>query len=269
MIFALLSSTLWALPVGNCLTPAIYSNGLWDQREPYFSWGACTHLRFGYYGDFVFERKMEQMISGNPGSDIAHFGLATNAGTLTLDICDYLDGYLLCGATSISYQAENEFQEYCSFDFSTSTCWSIGGALDLWQYRSFGVGIEGQYFETRPLFNRYTNYATGEILYFNDRNQMKWREWQGGLTATFRMTDQPNFVFAPYMGVKAASGKLRQHGFEIDDGGLIQNLNLLESKEVWGFAIGVTVVSYGIMGVTAEGRFGDEKAFYTNFQMSY
>lgn len=269
LLLVILFSPLWALPIGNTLSPALYDHGLWDKRDPIFSWGACTHLRFGYYGDFVFNRDVEEMSHSDPGKEIQRLKLATNAFDLTLDVCDSLDVFILVGATKLSYQTESAFGEYGLFDFSTATSWSFGGALELWQCGFFGMGIEGQYFQVRPLLDSYTNVQNGQMIYFNNLNCMKWREWQGGITFNFTFEDDAGLLFSPYMGIKASCGKLRQHGFQFLDDGLLFTLDLLQTRKLWGYGLGLTVVSRGIMGVTVEGRWADEKALYGNVQLSY
>ena len=264
-----LMPTLCALPVGNCLSPDIFDHGLWDARDPYFSWGKCTHIRYGYYGDFVFNRDMEEITHGNPGPDIERLTLMTNGGSLTLDIQDFLDLFLVIGATKITYNMEGMFGDFAYFDFSTAFSWSLGAVLDLWHCGCFGLGMEAQYFQTKPLLDSYTNFATGQMIYFNHLNKMKWREWQGAITATYQLIAVGDLLFAPYMGISASSGKLRQYGFEFDDNGLTQTLNLLETKKLWGYALGLTVVSKGILGCTIEGRWADEKALYGAVQLSY
>ena len=267
--FLLLMSGLSALPIGNTIAPSLYDRGLWDRRDPYFSWGHCTHLRFGYYGDFVFNREVEQISSGDPSGNIHQMTLSTNAGSITLDVCDYLDLYALYGSTKITYNTEGVFGDYVYFNFSTTPCWSIGAVLDLWHYECFGLGIEAQYLQARPKLDSFTNLATGEMIYFNHLNDMKWREWQGGLAANYTISDVAGVSLTPYIGVKAASGKLRQHGFEFSEDGMIHTLNLLESSKLWGFALGLTAVSCGTLGTTIEGRWADEKAIYANMQLSY
>ena len=251
------------------MSPALYDSGFYDYKTPYFSWNHCTNWRLGYYGDFVFNREMEEVISGAPSANIHQLTLVTNAGTLTVDICDYLDLYLLVGTTKLAYNTEGMFGEFAYLNFSTTPCWSFGGAIDLWQCGCFAIGFEGQYLQTKPLLDSYTNLGSGSLIYFNDLNRMKWREWQGGMTLSYLFYDVSNLSLSPYIGVKAASGKLRQHGFQFSDDGLILVLNLLETRKLWGFALGTTLVSKGIMGVTVEGRWADEKAIYGNMQLSY
>ncbi len=265
----MLFGTLHALPIGNPLTPALYDKGLWDSRAPYFSWGHCTHIRFGYYGDFVFNREVEQINQGDPEGSIQQMTLMTNGGTLTLDIYDYCDLYLLIGATKIGYHTPGAFGDYSYFNFSTTACWSIGGVLDLWECGCFGLGIEGQYFQTKPKLDSLINLRTGQMIYFNDFNRMKWREWQGGIAATYRYYDSARLSLSPYIGVKAAAGTLKQHSFQFTEDGLMHNLNRLETSKLWGFALGLTVVSSAILGGTIEGRWADERAVYCSMQLSY
>jgi len=262
-------STLYALPIGNTSSPALYNEGLWDRRDPIFSWGKCTHLRFGYYGDFVFDRQVENIVSGNPEGDIERMTIHTNAGTITLDVCNYLDLYILAGASKIGYDTDGAFGEYTHFNFSTTTCWSLGGVLDLWECGCFGIGIEGQYFQVRPKLNNACNLATGQLTYFNNLNKMMWREWQGGIGANYSFYNRGDLCITSYLGAKAATGKLWQHSFQFDEGGLIQTLNSLETRKLWGFALGITAISSGTLGVTVEGRWADENALYTNMQLSY
>lgn len=254
----------FALPVGNPSDPALYSRGLWDGMGCADScwgyWKECFHFRLGYYGDFVFNRHVEEYIDGEAAGDVVDFRIITNGGTVTLD-CGWLDIYGLIGATEFNFFGKHELFASSFGWFSTSFCWSVGARATLWQCGNFDLGIAGQYFRTRIPFETSVLTSTGGVFHFNE-DTMRWYEWQGSLAVSYTFCDVSDNCFVPYAGIKAA-------GADLESFDLAGGFPDLKSKKLWGYAIGMTAILCNTMGIAVEGRWADEKALFVNGQISF
>lgn len=247
-----LSTTLFALPVGNPSDPALYSRGL-------YTCDRCLHIRLSYYGDFAYLKNMEEVIDGVRQGDAMQMRLVTNAGKLTFDINNWIDFYLILGVANAASIRNGFFVE--EDDYFPSHCWSVGGALTLWEHRCFAFGIEGQYFRMPGAYNSTLNLLTGSYTYFNRNNHATWTEWQGGVGASYIFHDIASFELVPYIGIKATGGKLSL--------GEAMGLPHFKTNLLWGYAVGMSAAMSKLCGLTAEGRWGDESALYISGQVSF
>lgn len=284
-ILTLLScGTAYALPVGNPSEASLFRNGLWwescccDPCDPCFSWCDAWSLRIGFYGDYVFNRHME-IDSGDHenGADIDTMTITTNAGYIALNICDRLDVFGTLGATTLGICTDaTSWGSLASLNselgFETYFSWSVGARATLWQWGCFGIGVEGQYFETRPDLDYFIEYNGGTFTYFNNNNGVRYYEWQVGLGASYKIaTSCPSVALVPYAAVKWAGSKLSLDNFSFVDptSGTSLVLENLEAKKLWGYAIGVSFTLCDLIGLTVEGRWADEKALYVNGQFRF
>lgn len=277
----LLCSPLFALPIGNPMDASLYSNGLFwgdcyedrccDPCDPCFSWCDAWSFRLGFYGDYVFNRHME-----TDDSNCAHiddFEIYTNAAYLALNICDRLDIFGTLGATSLNLTSnpkvfvnngqdpEDEFYLETETDFS----WSIGGRLTVWSCDCWYFGIEGQYFYTKPDVKRIA--ADDFVAYPDNDTELKYTEWQVGIGASYLMRIGCSGISAiPYIGLKWAGSC---GDFDNATPFVDTRLHNLENTNTWGWGLGMTLLFCDAMGVTVEGRFGDEKAFHVNGQFRF
>lgn len=269
----------YALPVGNPCEANLFTNGVFcesgccDPCDPCFSWCDAWSLRVGFYGDYVFQRNLE--LDGHDERDINNTELYTNAAYLALNICDRVDVFTTLGATQLHLKLNsNAFGATSAVDselfFKEDFSWSIGARATLWEYDSFCLGLEGQYFRTRPDIDYFTNDLDGSFNYFNDADA-KYHEWQIGLGVSYRFaTSCPTIAFVPYMGLKWSWSKLDSDNFAFATTNL-GNLTIydMESKKLWGYAVGMTFTLCDMVGVNVEGRFGDEAAIAVNGQFRF
>ncbi len=293
----------FALPLGNPADPALYTRGLILRRNycddacnpcngnggfafnNNFNNGCCdapcdpcgtscggswfdnVSFRIGYYGDFVFQRHTKR---DSPGfqNHIEHTTLNTNAALFVLNVCQRADVFATWGATHAEIETLSDnllplsstlvTRPRVTFELGTNSSWSVGARAVAWQFGCTTFGVEGQYFATHLDLERAT--AAALFTQFPKNVKAKYREWQVGAGIAHRI----NFL-VPYVGVKYARAKA-------DLGGAIVLNNFvpnLRSAKHWGFVAGVTLVDCGIATVTAEGRWGDEKALHINGQIRF
>nr|NGX53577.1 Major outer membrane porin [Chlamydiota bacterium] len=156
----------------------------------------------------------------------------------------------------------------------TDFSWSVGGRLTLLECNCFGLGIEGQYFCTNPDII-YVHGDANFLVYPRDVS-MKYQEWQGGIAAYYRLDIDCHALSSvvPYIGIKRSGAFL-----DMDDAILfhptrdrpIHFLTLVNcvSAKKYGLAIGLTATICSRFALSAEGRFGDEKALHLNGQIRF
>jgi major outer membrane protein len=274
----------YALPVGNPAEPSLYQKGvffptvIYNPCDPCFRWFDAWALRLGYYGDFVFNRNLKIRGEGlGQGYTMQKTTLTTNAGYIALSLADKLDIFGTLGESALSITT-SEFSWFILGDsegrlnWETRFSWSAGARATLFSYKGWSLGAEGQYFQTEPHLTNYVSYFDGRFNYFNENNKMKYQEWQvgAGIAYTLRMCSS-GVAIVPYGAAKASWCRLHTNNFQFiktatED--LFTIFNLKDNKK-WGFALGATMTFFDRAGITAEGRWGDEKALYINGQFRF
>ncbi len=269
---------LYALPLGNPAEPSLfpiycYSGCSWD----YFNVG------LGYYGDFVFNRRMATSIpSTMPKTEIT-----TQAGYLVANAFDTIDLFTSLGVSKItllgrgkdfgggSVQAGVPPPRGVTLESTSHFSWSLGARATLWQCSCFGLGVEGQYSHTTPNINFIADNL--DSLAFPDHIPMKYREWQVGVGGFYRIECDPCYCYLssaiPYAGLKWSKAHLNlsngfitiPSSFDIDS----YHLPNLRSRRHLGFALGTTLLFCNQLGLTVEARFRDELALYVNGQLRF
>ncbi len=274
----LLFSPLFALPIGNPMDPALYNCGLFcgdsfdeccsDPCDLCFSWCDAWSVRFGFYGDYVFNRHMELANTGH--ADIKEFEIYTNGASITLNICDRLDIFGTLGTSDIFMLGNpnvfgagpgEEVRIWTDTDFS----WSIGARLTAWACRCWYFGLEGQYFYTKPDITLLTGI---EQTLSPDDASIKFHEWQVGVGAAYLMEVACSGISViPYAGFKWAGARADFNDAAPGGGTFI--LEKQQNSKYWGWSLGMTVLFCETLSVTAEGRWGDEKALHINGQIRF
>ncbi len=282
-------SVVIALPIGNPSEASLFTNGAWcestgcDPCDPCFSWCDAWSLRIGFYGDYVFNRHMEVRKHNNgdhTGSDIERTGIFTNAGYLVFNVCDRMDVFATLGATNLHIRTDDEAYDpiengmlgtESELAFVTDFSWSVGGRATLWECCCFAIGVEAQYFSFRPRMDYFLNYGSGELTYLTNFPRAHYDEWQVGLGASYRFaTSCPTLAMVPYLAVKWAGSRLDMNKTMFqDESAVTYTLNGLQSKKLWGYAVGMSFTLCDMIGVTVEGRYADEKAVYVNGQFRF
>lgn len=272
-----------ALPIGNPGEASLVPWGVVFPRasercrcNPCFYWFDIWSVRAGYYGDFVNNRRLK--LSGNGfdhGKHIEKTEIVTNAAYLALNLADRVDFFGTVGATNINITTNEVSWEVLANSVSqlhwkSTFSWSAGARGTIFGCKGFLLGVEGQYFQTRPKFTRFVN-LTGEpqYQYFNNNTarHMWYRECQVGTGISYVLTSfRPNISLVPYAGIKWAWSRFITHNFsftQVSDDTTVTIFNL-KSARTFGYAVGISGTFCDMVCLTAEGRWGDEKAFYIN-----
>lgn len=255
-----LSAAIYALPVLNPAEPALLTSGAFFCDD-----GDCWGLKFGYRGDFVFNRNLRD----SSAERIRQFSQFANEGVLTLNLWNRLDIYGFVGSVNNYYENVQYNQAiptptlvYITAASRARTIWGVGAKAVLWE-ACFGnsgttyVGLDVQYegYGAAP-YDRATiqgaNAATNGVGY-------KYREWQIALGIAHRVKN-----LVPYWAIKWSNvrGDVGVNNI-IGSGSTTSQVPLHDFKihrKPVGMAFGVTLVDVGRMDVTGEARLVDEKA---------
>jgi hypothetical protein len=295
LLTLLACGSAYALPVGNPAEASLFLSSTWWGRgsglfglggpgpglgldggccgpcDPCcgFDWG----FRFGFYGDYVFQRhlKVEHNNLGIPNRRLRDVRLNTNAGYLALNFCNVVDVFGTLGGTHFRIEADDiAFNAVDTgltvIDFSTRFSWSVGARATLFEWCCFLLGIEGQYFQSEPRVNFILTDAA--IFTYPERACTRYQEAQVGFGIAYRYCCQCT-SFVPYVAAKWSWERWRLRNREFIVAGVTYVLPELRNAKHWGFATGITTTLCDMIGVTVEGRWGDEKAIYVNGQLRF
>lgn len=272
LMLSFATSGLFALPVGNPMDASLYPNGvctggaLCDPCDPHFQWSDQFQLRMGYYGDFVFNRKMRAKGVGT----VQETQLMTNAGLMVVNLCNFLDVFWTLGETTMQLETNGSLfssnATLVGIVYEPYFSWSIGGRATVWNCKGFYVGVEGQYFHTRPDLSRMIRLASGNLDYFSGNCKTIYEEWQAAIGLAY------NYGWAvPYIAFKASAGNLKMGDYLFTFQGTAINYQLINLKPRYalGYAVGLTLSICKTAAVTAEARFANEKALYINGEIRF
>lgn len=264
----------YALPVGNPSEASLLCDGLifeghcGDACDPCLNWCDALSLRVGFYGDYVFNRHLavKRGAGASGDRDIEHAEIFTNAGYVAGNIWDRVDVFATFGATNIFIDTNAGIfipgiTSRIEIETATRFSWSVGARGTLWECGCTALGIEGQYFSTRPDIKRVTIGAiASDYPATNDRDDARYWEWQVGLGLSHRIN-----MFVPYVAVKWSRVRWDLANNPV----LTAILNDIRNDKHWGYAVGVSIVDCEKAALTVEGRFADEKACYVNGQIRF
>lgn len=260
------SSALCALPVGNPIDASLYTNGictggsLCDPCDPCFQWSDQFQVRIGYYGDYVFNRNMTSKVdSGN----VRKTQLMTNAALMVINLCNRIDVFWTLGQSVIELNSNGSVfssdSTAMSIQYQPYFSWSVGGRATIGQWRKIHLGVETQFFRTRPNIDSVIRYADGDIAYLSYHNNGIYEEWQVGIGCAYTAT-----WAIPYIAIKSSAGRLKMDNYLVafEGGSVVYTLHDLIQRQACGYAVGMTFVFNETTGITFEGRFANEKALY-------
>jgi major outer membrane protein len=273
----LVSGTLCALPLGNPSDASLYLDGIWwcgATCSPCYSWCDSLSVRLGFWGDYVYNRNLE--VDNDFSGDIQSTRIFRNEGLIVLNYCDWIDLFATIGASNFSLLTPDSSllaADSASGDilgqvyFAPSTSYSAGGRATLWECDCFGIGIEAQWAGCNPQASHYLNIGDGVVTYID--NSGTYNEWQVGFGASYRFDNGYGTAFIPYAGFKVSGVNWNLGNYAFTAEGENYLLRKLQNKKTWGYAVGVTATVNETVGISVEGRYGDEKAVYTNAQIRF
>ena len=275
LLTLLISSSAYALPIGNPWEASLMYNGVFweghcaDYRDPCINWCDGLSVRLGFYGDYVFNRHME--VSRHEGHASIHdTEIWTNAGYVAFNMWDRFDIFATLGTTQLQiFTPQSAFSTnsnvFIRVETETDFSWSLGMRGTIWECGCFALGGEAQYFQTRPDIN-FTQLEAKDPLYSDKGEKLKFKEWQIGLGAAYRIniTSCVTAVI-PYLGVKWGHTWIDMDDKLIAGGHLFD----LRNERDFGYAFGLTLLGCNKTSITVETRFIDEKALYVNGQFRF
>lgn len=264
-------SALSALPVSNPADASLLYDGLFlegncaDLCDPCVTWRDALSVRIGFYGDYVFNRYLK--VNDSPLSrPIQKSKLVTNAGYLALNFWDRVDLFGTLGATSFTLSSGAEafnpalyghrYEVVSHSRFS----WSIGSRATLAECGCTSLGLEAQFFSTRPTIS-YAGPLSGAAGYPDEGLCGKYQEVQVGLGLTYRIQ-----MLMPYIALKWSQARLSFGEATVTPGATLYRL---VSAKAWGFAVGVSLLDCEKAALTAEVRLADEQAAYVQGQLRF
>lgn len=281
LLAVLTCGAAYTLPVGNPSEASLLCDGLFwegsccmDPCDSCASWCDAVSFRFGYYGDFVYNKHFKTATSDR--HSIEHFELFTNAGYLALNIWDRVDIFSSLGQTKLRLDSNaGTFTDFglngARFHLETQShfSWSVGARGTVWECGCTSIGVEGQYFYTKPFLSR-TSFGAVDSIYFGEQGndpRFRYQEWQVGFGISHRIN-----VLVPYVAAKWSRARGKFENFTprfIDDTDIFFDPDNTRTRNGWGYAVGVSLVDCEKAAVTVEGRWGDEKALYVNGQIRF
>lgn len=265
---ALSCLTAYALPVGNPSDASLLCDGLiWeghcgDPCDPCLTWCDALSLRLGFYGDYVFDRHMKT----SKGVNVGDTELYTNAGMITANLWDRIDAFGTVGCTNMYIDSNDSAFNLSNnkrfvIDLGSNISWSAGLRATLWECGCTTFGVEGQYFQTIQDIKYITEGAA-----YNTTPDIspRYYEWQVGFGISHRVN-----TFVPYIAIKWSQAKLLLDNSTVTLGSDTATLYDLRTRGGLGFAVGVSLIDCEKASLTAEGRFGREKALHINGQVRF
>ena len=264
----------YALPLGNPSEASLMCDGIIfegycpDFCQPGVSLCDAISWRVGFYGDYVFNRHLENDSGLVKGKTIEDAELFTNAGYLALNAWDRIDIFTTLGASNLWINTNARgFSgtpgDRLTLESETSFSWSVGGRATVWECGCFAFGVEGQYFRFNGDVTRIS--VTESLAYYPGSSiAVDYSEWQVGIGVSYRIWNLVPYIGAKYSSAHADFNHATPHvGFS----SLV--LDELVSRFNGGYVVGVSLVDCERASITIEGRYPDEKAFYVNGQIRF
>ncbi len=278
--------SLQALPLGNPWEASLFCDGqgIFCVDQECCGLINCDKMkmRLGFYGDYVFNRKIEVRKKGNP--DLDKTEIFTNAGLINVNVCDRFDFFATLGGTSFHVSSPessflhtgNTFNVNLDIRFNTAFSWSVGARGTLYNCGNFGIGSEIQYFFSNPHITSLYAPMDGAQLttYPIDNLNMRYNELQVGLGISYNICLSDGFNSLPYFGVawshaRGRFGNAEDRILSLDADGVAQGTGNVKfsdwvNQRYWGFVLGMTLVGSERFNLGIEGRSSSEKALYFN-----
>ncbi len=284
LLVCVITTVTYALPIGNPWEASLMHEGVFceghyaDYCDPCTTSFDAWSLRFGYYGDFVWDRNME-IDRNEDNAKIRNTAIWTNSAYFALNFWDCVDLFWTLGTTSVDLRATGNVFTPDSLILprdiylltETDFSWSVGLRGTLWRCGCLELGGEFEYFKTNPNINRIF-LQNNDTLYLNDGITFKYKEWQFGFAAAYRVNIiDCSTAIIPYFGIKWCGVHVDMDEARVTFPNLGETITLHDLQNEWdfGYAFGLTLLGCNKTSVTAEVRLRDEKALYVNGQFRF
>ncbi len=306
LLFSLICLTqgiLFSLPMSNPWEASLFCDGpgilcCEGNSFPFVNSDAFK-LRFGFLGDYVFDRHLRVNSVGshggvnNNGGNIQTVRMMSNSGLINLNVCNRLDLFATLGATEISAKSPArcfsplgeapDFTNTTEVNFpillDAATSFSLGAGLrgTIWRCGNLAIGGEAQYFHTNPSLVS-LNSTSFSIVNYLDDFKLNYHEWQLGMGTSYQVCLSECIQVLPYAGVswslvRGYFGNPVASMNELTDLDEVSGsqatiftvrLNNWANARLWGYVVGLTVMGYERLNVGIQGHFGSEKALSVN-----
>lgn len=258
LFFFLLSSSLFASPVGNPATPGLMQAGLFSSSNPWIK------VTTGYLADYVANMPLT-LSSGsakfNPEETFKHFGLNSQMASFSLVLLQRLEAYTLFGGSKEHLKWHEEphtslFSGLFDFESSYHFAWSSGVRIILLQWGQTFFSCDGSYFaipSSQKSFFKFLNRL--HLPLEQEKQHFNFREWQAGAALSSRF-----WILTPYAGAKYMRAKLH-----IQSGSETSSLNYRNHRK-FGYFYGITITLTSKFLITGERRLHDEFAYMFSTQ---
>lgn len=272
MLAVLSCGATYALPLMNPSEASLLCDGVFweghcgDLCDPCLTWCDAFSVRFGFYGDYVFNRYLQVNATKD---DVNQAEIYTNAAYLVANFWDRVDLWGTLGETSLVLGGDGAV--FAAIDASTQRfslvtdsdfSYSIGIRGTIWECGCTSVGAEFQWFQARPDIA----YLTSNDTHTNSPADLiaDYTDWQIGLGVSHRIN-----LLVPYIGVKWGTAQVKLGDANVVLGNTTYNLKNLKSTKTWGYAVGTSLVDCEKMSLTVEADFGNEMAVFANGQFRF
>ncbi len=281
MLAVLSCGAVQALPVGNPAAASLLCDGIFweghcgDMCDPCLTWCDAFSVRFGFWGDYQFNRYMET--DDSESKDVDTTRVISNAAYLVGNFWDRFDIYATLGTTQLQFWGDQGIWQASGpspvnqtgdalFHLTTNTnfAWSIGARGTIWECGCTSVGAEFQYLQSRPTLQFYDEYnndvGTDERYrqHFTAGGYgIKYLDWQVGLGIAHRINLLVPYVAVRWSGAKAYLGSAKLQSDGVQAPGIPNSATLVDLKtnKYWGYAVGASLVDCEKMALTVEGGF--------------
>lgn len=234
----LLSSSIFAAPVGNTSFPDLIERG-------FFSCGnQGLNFRFGYEGDFVSDGKMQH------ARRVDDYQQWTNSASITLNFLERMDLYSVLGSskTKAKWRFEaGEIIHRIQLETASNFLWALGGRAILYEWCNTSLGFGGRFSSCnyQPTFLNQDG-----VDYEVSGPKCEWEEWQINMDISYKI-----HLFTPYIGVKYDHARTNFSHFVIPLG-----RDTLENRTPFGLYLGCALSNQNYFMFNIEARLVNEEA---------
>lgn len=262
----------YTLPLMNPKEASLLCDGVFwkdhcaTKSAPCLIWPDEFSIRFGFYGDYIFNRQLQTDTSSKTamqGSEIY-----TNAAYIAVNLWDRFDLWGTLGETSIQLTGDgtpfNVLGQGERFTLSTENkfSYSIGLRGTIWECGDTFFGAEFQWFQGCPAVSYMTSNEQNTVHLNNVTTN--YTDWQIGLGVSHQIN-----LLVPYIGLKWGTARMKFGNASVDINGTNYRLFNLQSSKVWGYAVGTSLIDCEEMSLTVEADFGNEIAMFANGQFRF
>ncbi len=270
LFFTLIGIASYALPIGNPSDQRyLTGNAFFSCCDSSSSCLDCFDMSVSFYGDYVFNRKLEVTTAGNV--PIHKTEIYTNAAYLSVGYCKWIEAFATLGTSSLSLTFDQPFLSEVGgmeeIEAQTSFSWSLGLKTYAFQFCGWQLGLEGQYFRTYPHLSSIAVAGVQITLPFIQDIDFLYQEWQIGSALSYPICVAPTILIVPYLGYKFSYAKLSFFRQELQSGSIsltVESNTLENARHYGGYAFGVSLIGGSVASISAEVRFMDEKAVHVN-----